>query len=55
MKTALRALLLLCLSTPAFAAETPVVFKTATLPDATHQRPLELWSGTPLPPQLNPS
>ncbi|MBK3510029.1 alpha/beta hydrolase family protein [Pseudomonas sp. MF6747] len=42
MKTALRALLLLCLSTPAFAAESPVGFKTATLPDATHQRPLEL-------------
>ncbi|MFL1501915.1 MULTISPECIES: alpha/beta fold hydrolase [unclassified Pseudomonas] len=42
MKTASRALFLLCLSTPAFAAESPVGFKTATLPDAQNHRPLEL-------------
>lgn len=42
MKTAFRALFLLCLSTSVFAAETPVGFKTTTLPDAKDNRPLEL-------------
>lgn len=42
MKTVLRALFLLCLATPALAAESPVGFKTATLPDTKSQRPLEL-------------
>ena len=34
MKTALRALFLICLTAPAFAAENIVGFKTTTLPDA---------------------
>lgn len=42
MKTALRALFLLCLATPAVAAESPVGLRTATLADAKHTRPLEL-------------
>ncbi|PFG70495.1 putative dienelactone hydrolase [Pseudomonas poae] len=42
MKNALAALLLLCLTAPAFAAENPVGFKTVTLPDAQDNRPLEL-------------
>lgn len=42
MKRLFRALFLLCLSTPAFAAESPVGFKTTTLPDAKNQRPLEM-------------
>ena len=42
MKTALRALFLICLTAPAFAAENPVGFKTTTLPDAQNNRPLEL-------------
>ncbi|XVO85181.1 alpha/beta hydrolase family protein [Pseudomonas palleroniana] len=42
MKTALHALLLLCLTAPAFAAENPVGFNTVTLPDAQNNRPLEL-------------
>lgn len=42
MKNALAALLLLCLTAPVFAAESPVGFKTATLPDAQNNRPLEL-------------
>ena len=42
MKTAFRARFLLCLSTSVFAAETPVGFKTTTLPDAKDNRPLEL-------------
>jgi len=42
MKTAFRALLLVCLTAPAFAAETSVGFKTTTLPDAKQSRPLEL-------------
>lgn len=42
MNTAVRALFLLCLTTPALAAESPVGFKTATLPDALNKRPLEL-------------
>jgi len=41
MKTALRTLLL-CLATPALAAESPVGFRTATLPDAQSSRPLEM-------------
>ncbi|MCP1511956.1 hypothetical protein OKW09_003070 [Pseudomonas rhodesiae] len=42
MKTALRTLLLLSLATPAFAAQSPVDFKTATLPNVQNNRPLEL-------------
>ncbi|MBS7844974.1 alpha/beta fold hydrolase [Pseudomonas fluorescens] len=42
MKTALRALFLLCLATPAVAAESPVGLRTATLADAKNTRPLEL-------------
>ncbi|NVZ59503.1 alpha/beta fold hydrolase [Pseudomonas edaphica] len=42
MKTALRALFLLCLAAPAFADESSVGFKTTTLPDAHNNRPLEL-------------
>ncbi len=42
MKTALRALFLLCLTSPAFAAESPIGFQTTTLPDAKNHRPLEL-------------
>ncbi len=42
MKSALRALFLLCLSVPAVAAESPVGFKTTTLPDPHNNRPLEL-------------
>lgn len=42
MKTALRTLLLLCLATPALAAESTVGFRTAILPDAQSSRPLEM-------------
>ncbi|MGY2410463.1 alpha/beta hydrolase family protein [Pseudomonas pergaminensis] len=57
MKTALRALLVFCLTTPALAAESPVGFKTTTLPDAQTSRPLEMvvWypaAATTAKPQL---
>jgi predicted dienelactone hydrolase len=42
MKTALRALFLICLTTPAFAVESSIGFQTATLPDAHNNRLLEL-------------
>jgi len=42
VKTHFAALLLICLTAPAFANENPVGFKTVTLPDAQHSRPLEL-------------
>lgn len=42
MSTALRALFLLCLTTPALAGEAPVGFKTTTLPDAQNGRSLAL-------------
>lgn len=47
MKTALRALLVFCLTTPALAAESPVGFKTTTLPDAQTSRPLEMVAWYP--------
>ncbi|WLH50228.1 alpha/beta hydrolase family protein [Pseudomonas tolaasii] len=42
MKNALTALLLLCLAAPALAEESPVGFRTATLPDVQNNRPLQL-------------
>ncbi|NVZ23711.1 alpha/beta hydrolase family protein [Pseudomonas costantinii] len=42
MKTALRALFLICLATPAFADESLIGFRTATLPDADNNRPLQM-------------
>lgn len=54
MKTALRALFLICLSTPAFAAESPVGFKTTTLPDEKNNRSLELVVWYPATTTANP-
>ena len=42
MRTAFCAILLLCLTSPAFADENPIGFKTATLPDVENQRTLQL-------------
>lgn len=42
MKTTFAALLLTCLATPAFADAPLIGFKSTTLPDAHHARPLEL-------------
>lgn len=42
MKNTLACLFLLCLTAPAFAVQSPIGFQTTTLPDANHQRPLEL-------------
>ncbi|WP_104902739.1 alpha/beta fold hydrolase [Pseudomonas sp. LH1G9] len=42
MKTALTALLLICLTTPALAVDNAIGFQTATLADAHHERPLEM-------------
>ncbi|WP_236180814.1 alpha/beta hydrolase family protein [Pseudomonas mosselii] len=56
MKTVLGFLLSICLSLPAFAQETPVGFRTSTLVDKQHDRPLELavWypTATTATPQL---
>lgn len=42
MKAPLAALLLMCLSAPAFASDSPVGFQTTTLPDTHNNRPLEM-------------
>ncbi|MDQ0982156.1 alpha/beta hydrolase family protein [Pseudomonas synxantha] len=42
MKARLAALLLMCLSAPAFASDSPVGFQTTTLPDTHNNRPLEM-------------
>ncbi len=42
VKTALTALLLICLTTPALAVDNAIGFQTATLADAHHERPLEM-------------
>jgi predicted dienelactone hydrolase len=42
VKKALAALLFICLTTPAFADNHPIGFKTSTLPDGKNHRPLEL-------------
>ncbi|NWB27914.1 alpha/beta hydrolase family protein [Pseudomonas gingeri] len=56
MKTALGALLLICLATHVFADDHPIGFQTSTLPDAHNERPLEMavWypGATTATPQL---
>lgn len=42
MKARLAALLLMCLTAPAFAADNPIGFQTTTLPDTLNSRPLEM-------------
>lgn len=42
MKKAFASLLLICLTTPAFAVDSPIGFQTTTLPDAQNNRPLEM-------------
>ena len=56
MKTVPGALLLLCLNIPAFASDSAIGFRTSTLPDTQHERPLEwvVWypSATTATPQM---
>ncbi|AZE68271.1 Predicted dienelactone hydrolase [Pseudomonas synxantha] len=54
MKARLAALLLMCLTAPAFAAENPIGFQTTTLPDTLNNRPLEMAVWYPATTNANP-
>lgn len=54
MKAPLAALLLMCLSAPAFASHSPVGFQTTTLPDTHNNRPLEMAVWYPATTNANP-